>query len=376
MNEMPNSPATAIKKMLEKRNWTQTDLAFLLGWHSSEVSQLLTERKNFTPKIARDLAIVFNTTPDFWLDIHRKYELSKLGAADNSLTKRSYLYNRFPVKEMLKRNWINPNDDVDKLESQILEFFNLKSTDDEINLNYAAKKSNSYFQTTPAQAAWITRAYKLAHGAMVKKFSQKSLAEALEKLKLLLFNIEEIRHIPKILNDAGIRLLIIEPLPSSKIDGVTFWLDDNSPVIVLSLRFDRIDSFWHTLLHELSHVENNEGKDAPIIDSDLLNEDAPEVEKPEFEKRADKDAAEFSIPANKLDSFLMRVHPTYSETKILGFSALNKVHAGIVVGQLHHRHKVSGKGLPFTHLRKYLVKVRQIITETALTDGYGYQPLV
>jgi HTH-type transcriptional regulator / antitoxin HigA len=376
MNEMPNSPAIAIKKMLEERNWTQMDLAFLLGWTSGEVSLLLSEKKNFTIKIARDLAIIFGTTPDFWLDIHRKYELSKLGATDNALAKRSQIYNRFPVKEMLKRGWVMATDDIDKLESQVLEFFNIKSLDDKLNLNYAALKSNSYFQTTDIQAAWITRAYRLAKGSMVKKFSQSALVEAFEKLKLLLFDVEEIRHIPKILNDAGVRFLIIEPLPSSKIDGVTFWLDDNSPVIVLSLRFDRIDSFWFALMHELSHVKNNEGKDAPIIDNDLLNEDSLDFEKPDFEKRADKDAAEFSIPNNKLDSFLMRVHPTYSEMKILGFSALNKIHAGIVVGQLHHRYKISGKGLPFTHLRKHLVKVRQIITETALTDGYGYQPFI
>jgi HTH-type transcriptional regulator/antitoxin HigA len=170
-------------------------------------------------------------------------------------------------------------------------------------------------------------------------------------------------------------MMIIEPLTNTQIDGVTFWLDDRSPVIALSLRFDRIDALWHTLFHELSHVKNREGQDLPIVDLDLMEDDLSS-EKPPYEQRADKDAARFSIPDEKLDSFILRAHPSYTEQKILGFSALNKVHPGIVVGQLHHRFRVSGKGLPFSHQRKFLVKVRHIITDTTLTDGWGHQPLI
>lgn len=376
MKEFPDSPAKVVKKMLEERNWTQMDLAFLLGWTSGEVSLLLSEKKNFTMKIARDLAVVFNTTVEFWLDIKREYELSKLEAADELLARRAELYNRFPIKEMFRRRWLQLTDDVEKLEADVLTYFKLNSLDEPLAFDFAAKKSGSYATVTSLQAAWIYRAEQLASGAMVKKFSQAALANALEKIKLLLFNVEEIRHLPKILAEAGIRFVIVEPPPGSKIDGATFWMDDHSPVIVLSLRFDRIDSFWHTLLHELSHVKNNEGKDGVLLDVDLMGEDLPDMDKPVNEIRADLDAAEFSIPKQTLDSFIMRVHPTYLESKILGFSALNKVHAGILVGQLHHRFATTGKGIPFTHHRKFLVKVRHIIADSALTDGYGFQPLV
>ena len=45
-----------------------------------------------------------------------------------------------------------------------------------------------------------------------------------------------------------------EALPSSKIDGVCLWLDQHSPVIGMSLRFDRIDNFWFVLGHEIEHA--------------------------------------------------------------------------------------------------------------------------
>jgi HTH-type transcriptional regulator/antitoxin HigA len=42
------------------------------------------------------------------------------------------------------------------------------------------------------------------------------------------------------------------------------------------------------------------------------------------------------------------------------------VHQGILVGQLQHR-----KAIPYSHSREMLAKVRHIVTEAALTDGFG-----
>ncbi len=373
-------PGFYIRQLLEEKGWSGTDLATILGWPQSDVSSLLSRKKKLTPEVAVQLAAIFpQTSAQYWIDLEGKFLVSQVQdhSRDVALSRRSQIFHNFPTLEMIKRGWIEKTDDVAELEKQVMTFFDISSLDERPVLNHAARKSSDYTDFKNEQLAWIKRAKQLAPAVMVKtKFSTKTLEDAMDKLRTLLFNVEDIRHIPKILADAGIRLLIVQPLPSSKIDGLTFWLDNDSPVIVLSLRFDRIDSFWHTLLHELSHVKNREGQDTPIIDVDLLSEDAPKTDRPEIEKRADRDAAAFSIPSNKLDSFIMRAHPTYSEAKIMGFAALNQVHPGIAVGQLHHRFIETGKGFPFTHHRKFLVKVKQIVTDSTLTDGYGYQPLI
>jgi HTH-type transcriptional regulator/antitoxin HigA len=59
----------------------------------------------------------------------------------------------------------------------------------------------------------------------------------------------------------------------------------------------------------------------------------------------------------------------YSEQRILLFAKRIGVHPGLVVGQLQFRDEV-----PYTHFHKYLVKVREIVTQTALTDGWGTVP--
>ena len=177
---------------------------------------------------------------------------------------------------------------------------------------------------------------------------------------------EELRRIPKLLSDAGIRFLIVEPLPHSKIDGACFWLDDKSPVIAMSMRFDRIDWFWHTLMHELAHIQNGDGKDEPTLDADLVGDEAEPFEsKTDIEQKADRAAVKFLINRTQLEDFILRVRPFFSHMKILGFSHKIGTHPGIVVGQLQKR-----KIIDYSHSRRMLVKVRHIIIPSALTDGW------
>lgn len=360
---------------LERRKWIQADLAFILGRFPTDISLLVSGKRQITPEVAKELSSALGNSAEYWLALENAYRLSLLDKVDEQVTKRSQLFNTFPVKEIIKRGWLAPTDDVNELEAKLLSFFEISSIEEEPKMRYAARKSTSYLKTTITQLAWLKRAEQLAPVVMVKPFSDIALEQAIKKLRSLLFDVDEIRHVPKILAEVGVRVVIIEPLVNTQIDGVTFWLDSHSPVIVLSLRFDRIDAFWHTLFHELSHVKHGEGLDAPIVDVDLID-DSSGAEKPAFEIRADKDAARYSIPEDKLDSFIHRVHPSYLEQKILGFAALNKVHPGILVGQLHHRFRVTGKGLPFSHQRKFLVKVRHIITDSTLTDGWGRKLLI
>ena len=90
---------------------------------------------------------------------------------------------------------------------------------------------------------------------------------------------------------------------------------------------------------------------------------------PVQEIKANDAASEFLVPKTELDGFITRVRPLYSEQRILLFAKRIGVHPGLVVGQLQFRDEV-----PYTHFHKYLVKVREIITQVAMTDGWGTVP--
>jgi HTH-type transcriptional regulator/antitoxin HigA len=90
---------------------------------------------------------------------------------------------------------------------------------------------------------------------------------------------------------------------------------------------------------------------------------------PPEEARANSAASEFLVPSAELESFIVRVRPLYSAQRIQLFARRIGVHPGLVVGQLQFRDEV-----PYTHFNKHLVKIREIVTQTALTDGWGTVP--
>ncbi len=89
-------------------------------------------------------------------------------------------------------------------------------------------------------------------------------------------------------------------------------------------------------------------------------------QKPESERLADSFAADFLVSQEAIESFIIRKGPVFSKQKIRGFALLHKVHPGVVAGQLQRRGEMK-----FSHNREMLVKVRQIVTRSALTDGWG-----
>ena len=372
MNE-PLAPGTVIKKEIDERGWSQQDLAFILGRHPSDINALILGKKPISPELAQELTTAIGRTAKYWLALEASYRLSKVSYDESAVSRRLKLYERYPVKEMMKRGWIEPSADLNLLEERICKFLGVSSIDESPTINFAARKSIATGdEPTPAQTAWMIRVRQMAQYVPAVKFTDRRCNEALEKLRYFLKDAEEIRHIPRLLSESGIRFVLVESLPTIRIDGVCTWLDRHSPVIGLSQRLDRVDGFWHTLIHEMYHVKHHQGQDNPILDVNLVGEDARYMnDRPEMEQRADAFAADYSVKKSELDNFIARVRPLYSKPRIKAFADLKDVHAGIVVGQLQHRGEI-----PYSHYRDLLVKVKHLISDSALTDGWGYKPTI
>ena len=361
------TPGEYIREELAERGWTQMDLAEILGRPPQVVNEIVAGKRSITPETARGLADAFGTSAQLWMNLEASYQLSRVSTKDDAVSRRALLYGLAPIKEMQRRGWIEATSNAEILEAQILGFFEITKLDQPIRFHHAARKSTDG-SLTQAQLAWLFRARHLARALTIGgRFSVGSLNSAVVQLSKLKRDAEEARHIPRVLSAAGIRFLIVEPLPHTKIDGVCFWLDSDSPVIALSVRYDRIDWFWHTLMHEIAHIKNKDGTEALTLDTELVGVDAqPFEDKGEAEKHADLFATNFLVNQAKLDRFVARVHPLYSKLKISAFAYSNEVHPGIVVGQLQHRKKIA-----YAHSRDLLVKIRNIIISSALTDGWG-----
>jgi len=365
-------PGEFIKDELEARGWEQRDLAEIMGRPDRLVSELIAGKRALTPETAQQLGQAFGTGAQLWLNLESAYRLHQLGEPDEKVARRSRLYSAAPIKEMIRRGWIVESENVTVMEKRVMQFFGTNTLDAPPSFfAAAARRSTSYGHFSPAQTAWLFQAKRLAETLKPSRFDGHSFKTKLPDLRALLVNPENVRQVPKILASLGVRCVVVEHLPETKIDGACFWLDKQSPVVALSVRFDRIDCFWFTLMHEIGHVFAGDGRDEPLEpDVDLVGGHSDSVPaKSKVEADADTFASSFLVPEPALADFIRRVKPLFSKQKVEGFAAVQKVHPGLVVGQLQHR-----KLIPYANLRASLVKVRSMFLETVLYDGWGMTP--
>lgn len=355
-------PGTFILEEMEERQWLNRDLAYILGVPESTVSAILNGRRGISAEMAKALGDAFDVPAEFFANLQNAYELARADAPDPAVAKRGRVQSEYPLREMINRGWLI---DVapDLLETQVASFFEVETLNDVPHLAHAAKNSNHHYEDIPAsQLAWLFRVRQIARTMIVPRYAPARLAEAVEAMKLLRNDPEEIRHVPRILEECGVRFVITEGLPGGKIDGVCFWLNKQSPVIGLSLRLNRIDNFWFVLRHEISHVLHKHGQDSEIIDVEI---DKMSADVNEDERLANAEAGDFCVPKEKMLSFFNRKNPYFSERDTLAFAQRMNVHPGIVVGQIQ---RLAGR---WDFLRRHQVKIREKITPFAMSDGWG-----
>jgi HTH-type transcriptional regulator/antitoxin HigA len=362
-------PGEYIREEMEERGWIQNDLAAIMGRTQRHVSELVQGIRSVTPRTAQELAAAFDTSPEFWMNLETIYQLARARGDQEKVKRRARLYT-YPVRQMLNRGWLQATGKVDELERQVAEFFGCSSLDETPLLRHAAKKMR-YDELPPSQLAWLFRVKQLAETVSpIGRYDKGTLREAEARLLLLRQEPNNLRQVPGILSEAGVRFLVVEALSRSKIDGVCLWIDPNNPVIGITMRYDRVDNFWFVLRHEIEHVLRGDGRDFAIIDDELEGEKASlSSGVPERERLANAAAANFCVPQDELSDFIRRTRPLFSQRRIVEFAKKMRVHPGVVVGQLHAR-----KAIPYANLRALLVRVRHIVTETALTDGSGINP--
>lgn len=372
-DEMKNysRPGQLIETLLNSRGWTKRTLAIVLEKDESTISKIVAGKGAVTTATALALEDVFEVAAEDFLELQGKYDLAiaRLSSKpDAARANRAALFGDLPISAMVTRGWIKANDsqDLEAVSRGLIKFFGVCSLDEIEILPHAAKKTVVNSEPTPAQLAWLYRVKAIAEEQLVSKFSKPALERAITRLHSLTTAPEEARKVPRILSEAGVRFVIVESLPSAKIDGVCFWLADDAPVVGLSMRHDRVDNFWFVLRHELEHVRLGHGRREIMLDTELEGEKAGTGSGiADDELAANMAAQEFCVPRAKMDAFVTRKAPFFSERDLIGFSKILRVHPGIVAGQLQHR---TGR---FDRFRKHFANIRSHVSTGAAVDGWG-----
>ncbi|MEG0009681.1 MAG: ImmA/IrrE family metallo-endopeptidase [Aeromonas sp.] len=128
------------------------------------------------------------------------------------------------------------------------------------------------------------------------------------------------------LNRAGIHLVFEPHLPKTYLDGAVCVGHNGAPVVALTLRHDRLDNFWFTLMHELAHIAlHMDGNQAWYLD-DLDAEGGNEIE-----QQADALAKESLIPESNWSTVVLT-----TPVAVTALAQTLSISPCIVAGRVRH----------------------------------------
>ena len=280
-------------------------------------------------------------SPPRWARTSRTFEIS-------DVERRGRIYTLVPVKEIVRRGWIEDCDDVNDLEAQVQAFLGVDSLDEVPPLYVAARRTATRAPDPRGVLAWTRRVEQLAGSQEVGEFDAAKLPDAVKELLALTEQEDGPIHVGGILRGAGICFVVVPHLPKTFFDGAVISSNGNS-VVALTIRHDRLDSFWFTLMHEVAHlVLGHEGDRIEDLDGDA----GGNME----EMEADALAADWLVPNELVSGFASRVAPFFSRRAIWSFASTIGRHPAIALGRLQHDGIVSQ-----AHLRGSIPGVRRML---------------
>ena len=239
-------PIEAIKFRMDQEGLTRKDLIKYIG-SASKVSEVLNHKLPLSLSMMRAL--------NEGLGIPAEVLLQQPG---NELPPCVHIIEKYPFNEMFKQDYFanfftgTLNEAKARAEELLEQFFANFTRGEQI----FCKKTEHVDFSADALAAWKCHIHHLLDSKELTKFDRDALDDKFfDRVARLSFYSEGPKLVKELLNSYGIHFVIQKHLPKTYLDGAAFMLSNGTPVVALTLRYDRVDNFWFTLLHELAHLK-------------------------------------------------------------------------------------------------------------------------
>lgn len=329
----------AIKFRMEQLNLRPTDLIPYLG-SASRVSEVLSGKRKLTISMIKSLSqnlkipekSLLNQEPNA-----NEYSDNIPNSIFNKMRERGYFENYNPGnKPSILQNFFTKHPLQPSALYRRSKFRTDKSNNYYVLVAWANRVVDKANTIIPATNTYKPKTVSLEYMREIAKFSQNEengVLNAIEKLK-----------------SDGI-IVVIEPqLTGMKLDGICILENKTHPVIGLTLRHDRLDNFWFTIMHELAHIALHLDIPENYIYDDF---DSQNSQVSEIEKQADSLASEALVDSSVWSYSAAKVNPI--PISVCALASELGVHPVIIAGKARYE---SGKWnyLP-NMIKKY--KVRQ-----------------
>jgi HTH-type transcriptional regulator/antitoxin HigA len=316
-------PISAILFRMQEQGLKQVDLVPYFGTRS-RVSEVLGGKRPLTVNMIRALSSGLGISTETLVGVEPTVVVqTEKGEVD---------WGNFPIKEMIARGWLQKlaNKAVKSTEELVQGFISNVGVEFGSTVFRRTLGGDAYSPSTKyALYAWLARVIQKAR-------ERKSALGLFDRDRISAVFLRELaqlswfEHGPilavEFLEKHGIAVVIEPHLKGTLLDGAAMQDEDGIPIIGLTLRFDRVDNFWFTLLHEVAHLWKHVDHEETFLDNlDASSEDRREVE-------ANRIAKEALIPRvawKRSDAYLNPSNQTIDK-----LSRELKIHPALIAGRL------------------------------------------
>jgi len=321
-------PIDAIRFRMDQASLKQRDLVAYLG-SANRVSEILARKRPLTLRMIRAL--------NKGLGIPAEVLIQEPGAELPEDSDIDWL--KFPINEMFKQNWFpgfkgklnDAKTHAEELMSHFLQIIDHEKAE-AILYRKADHIRSEHEMDRFSLIAWQARVLHLANenpldvkyqtGTVNKAFMQDLIKQSWQD------NGPQVAR--TFLNRHGIHLIVESHLKKTYLDGAAMCLADGTPVIALTLRHDRLDNFWFTLMHELAHVALHFDDECGAYFDDTDDKQP----KDKVEQEADALAEEVLIP-NKIWR-KSAVRESYKSSDMMALAMQLNIHPAIIAGRVRY----------------------------------------
>jgi HTH-type transcriptional regulator / antitoxin HigA len=325
------SPVEAIQFRMHEQGLRQTDLVPYFG-SRSRVSEVLSGKRPLTVQMIRDVSTGLGISADVLVS-SPVIPKSTQGEDDAQLD-----WQKFPCREMERYGYFKGiNRGAGASLSDLARDFIMRVMPTHGSVPILARQGFRGDAVTAKSRygllAWKARVLDLGRkrraALALPKFHPSAIDAAfLAQVVHLSWHPNGIKLARELIEGVGIPIIVERHLTGTHLDGAALLDQDGEPVVGLTLRFDRVDYFWFTLLHELAHVMKHlSGPGDSFLD-----------------RLEDCEATEaLEVEANRIarDSLISRaawrrseVVSAASRDRVLRFAKEQLIHPAIVAGRV------------------------------------------
>jgi Zn-dependent peptidase ImmA (M78 family)/plasmid maintenance system antidote protein VapI len=328
---------------------SRKEFALRTGKPEKTIIAVLKEESSLTPEMAILFENVTQIPAQFWINKQARYnEYIARKKYEESISQAAEWAKQFPYSEMAKYKWVVPTRNTEEKTINLLNYFGVASHSAweklyvETELKVAAYTSLKQSHQPHAISAWLRQGELQVKQIKAPAFDVKKLKSKISVMRQLMVEqpADFFKQLQELCLNAGVVLLFTPKLPKVPLSGSTRWLN-NTPLIQLTARYKRNDSFWFTFFHELGHIILHGKKYISLENIDFAAAD------PEKEKEAHQFAVELTF-TNDQEKELLE-NKTVTESEIIKYAEKFNTHPAMIIGRLQH-----DRLIPYSVGRKFI----------------------